>query len=133
MQVVGNIILALATFLFVLPLQLLIGDVGRKRHDGGAVWGASVELGPLWILLLVALLLVVARGGFDWLGLKRGPQYLVAFASGGALLGVTFFSFMGKFEHPNQLPWAARPFLGWALYLLPLLTIAFAAIELSPE
>jgi hypothetical protein len=131
MQIIGNIVLFLAAFLYLLPLQILIYDVGRKKDDGGALWAAIFVLVPLWILLTSALMLAAARGGFDWLPLKRGPQYLLACLSGVALLVLTFFSFLGKVEHPNQIPWAARPFSVWALYLFPLVVMGFAFLVLN--
>jgi len=132
MQLIGNIILSLAAFLYVLPLQLLMHDTGRRRDDGGALWGAIFLFVPLWSLLTIALLLATSRGGFDWLPMNRGPQYLLVFLSGVALLVVTLFSFLGKVEHASQLPWAAHMFRVWAAYVFPLLAMMFAFLVLNP-
>src|SRR5689334_21938208 len=105
MKILGNICVGLAGFLYLVPLQLMMSEVGRKRNDGGAVWGSIFVLAPLWILLTIAFLCVTARGGLDGFKLPRGPQYLLALVSGVALAVVTFFSVMGKVEHPNHLPW----------------------------
>ncbi len=132
MQIIGNIILALTAFFYALPLQLLMHEAGRRRDDGGALWGAIYVLVPLWSLLTITLLLATARGGFDWLPMSRSPQYVLVLASGLALLVVTFFSFLGKVEHPSQIPWAAHPFRTWAAYVFPLLAMAFAFLTLNP-
>jgi hypothetical protein len=133
MTILGNICLALAALIYALPLQLLMHDVAHKKNDGGGVWGAIILLAPLGILLVIAMMLATARGGFDWLPIRRGPQYLLVFASGVAIAVLLFFSFMGKLEHPNHLPLAARPFLNWAVYVFPLLLMAFAFLTLNPS
>ncbi len=133
MQIIGNITLALAAFFYTLPLQMLMYEAGRRRDDGGALWGAIFVLVPLWGLLTIALMLATARGGFDWLPLHRGPQYFLVLASGLALLVVTFFSFLWKVEPPSQIPWAAHMFRIWAVYVFPLLAIAFAFLTLNPS
>lgn len=132
MQIIGNIILALAGLLYAVPLQLLMHDAGHKRDDGGALWGAIFLFVPLWGLLTIALILATARGGFDWLPLNRGPRYFLVVLSGVALLIVTLFSFLGKVEHAGQLPWAALPFRIWATYVFPLVAMAFAFLVLNP-
>lgn len=131
MQPIGNIILSLAAFLYVVPLQMLMHEADLRR-EGGALWGNIFMFVPLWSLLTIALLLATARGGFDWLPMNRASQYFLIVASGLALLAVTFFSFLAKLEPANQLPWAAHPFRIWAAYVFPLLTLALAFFTLNP-
>ncbi|MBI1354374.1 MAG: hypothetical protein GC160_08510 [Acidobacteria bacterium] len=133
MRILGNILIALAGLLYLVPLQLMLSDAGRRRGDGGAVWGSIFVLTPLWLLLTAALLVAAGRGGFDWLPVKRGSQYALVLVSGIALLVVTFFSFMSKAEHISQLPWVVRLFTSWAVVLFPLVTMAFLAFALNPS
>lgn len=132
MQIFGNILLGLASFIYLLPLQLLLGAARRAtRNDGGAIWGAIFVFLPLWILLTVALSVATARGGLDWLPVRRGGQHALVVLAGLALLATSLFSVLGRVEEVSQLPVVSRPFLAWADLALPLVTIAFLLFTLN--
>ncbi|MBE2213093.1 MAG: hypothetical protein IAE82_04410, partial [Opitutaceae bacterium] len=132
MQIFGNILLGLASFIYLLPLQLLLGAARRAtRNDGGAIWGAIFVFLPLWILLTIALSVATARGGLDWLPVKRAGQHALVILAGLALLATSLFAFLGRVEEVSQLPVVSRPFLVWADLALPLITIAFLLFTLN--
>lgn len=134
MQILGNLLLALAGLLYVVPLQWVLAEAGRRRaRDGGAVWGALFILGPLWLLLGAALLISVGRGGLDPLPLGRGSQYALAGAAAVALAVVSFFSVMRRFEAPSQLPRATRPWGGWGVHVVTLVALGFAFLSVNPD
>lgn len=132
MQIFGNILIGLASFIYLLPLQLLLGAARRAtRNDGGALWGAIFVFLPLWLLLTLALSVATARGGLDWLPVKRGGQHALVILAGLALLATSLFAFLGRVEHVSQLPVVSRPFLAWADLALPLITIVFLVLTLN--
>ena len=132
MQILGNILLGLASFIYLLPLQLLLGEARRAtRQDGGALWGGIFVLVPLWLLLTIALSVVTARGGLDWLPVRRGGQHLLVVLAGLAMLTTSLFGFLGRVEHASQLPGVSRPFLGWADLVLPLVALVFLLLTLN--
>jgi hypothetical protein len=132
MQIFGNILIGLASFIYVLPLQLLLGEARRaSRNDGGALWGGIFVFLPLWLLLTIALSVATARGGLDWLPVKRGGQHALVILAGIALLATSLFGFFGRVENAGQLPVVSRLFLGWADLVLPLVTIAFLVLTVN--
>lgn len=133
MQILGNICLGLALFLYVVPLQMLLLEVGTRRDDGGGAWGAIFVLAPFWVLMTIGLLATTARGGLDWLGQARGLQYLYVIISCIALAVLTFFSLVGKMNPPSQMPVATRLFTGWAVYVFPLVMLGFGLLALNPN
>jgi len=134
MALLANICVGLAAFIYLVPLQILMHEANRKSADQtGSVWAAIFLLLPLGLLLAVALLGATARGGFDWLPIRRGPQYLVVLVAAVALTVVLFFSFAARIEHPNHLPWVSRPFHLWAVYVFPLVVMAFVVVAVNPS
>ena len=111
----GNALIGLGALFYLVPLQLICREAGRRRDDGGAAWAALFVLGPLLLDFCALLSMTVAGAAWDWLPLGRGFLYLLALATGVAVIAVMLFSFLGRVESPGQLPWAARPFLGWAV------------------
>ena len=130
MQFLGNVLLGLATLLYVYPLQVVLNDPAGRRADGGLVWGAIFALGPLWLLTALALETAVFRGGLDWTGWRRGWLAAAVPAACLALAATTFFSALGKWE--PQIPWAAKPLAGWAALVFPLAALAFAFLSVNP-
>src|SRR5262245_8996847 len=135
MTILGNICVALALVIFLVPLQLMVREPAARGGDGGGgiIWGAIFVLVPLWFLLTVALCAATARGALDWLTRPRAVQYLVVLASCAALAVVTFFSMALKHEPLSQVPWAARPFLGWAVLVFPPIVMSFCVLALNPS
>lgn len=131
MQLFGNILLGIASFVYLLPLQLLLGEARRARNDGGAVWGGILVLLPLWVLLTITLSIATARGGLDWLPARRGGVHTLVILAGLAMAVTSFFAFIGRVEHASQLPLVSRPFLGWADLVLPLVAIVFLLLTLN--
>jgi hypothetical protein len=133
-RIIGNISLLLAGFVYLVPVQMLLAETRRyKDHSGGAVWGGIFAFGPLFLLLALALLMAVQQGSLAWVRIPRGAQYSLAFVAAISLAALTFFSYLAKLEAPSQLPWVIRPFRGWALHVVPLITISFLAFALNPQ
>lgn len=134
MQILGNILLGLASLVYVLPLQLLLAEARRApRNDGSALWGGIFVFLPLWLLLTVALSVATSRGGLDWLPMRRGGQHALVIVAGFALLATSLFGFLGRVEHASQLPVVSRVFLGWADLILPLAALVFLLLTLNPS
>ena len=133
MQIFGNICLALALFIYAVPLQFVLHDNSGRRNDGSVIWAAIYFLVPLWFLLTLALCAATSRGGLDWLFRERAPQYLIVLASGVALLVVSVFSMIGKFEPPSQMPFASRFLSGWAVLMFPVVIMGFCLLALNPS
>jgi len=131
MQLIGNILIALASLVTLLPLPLLISEAKRARNDGSALWGGLFVLVPLWLLLTLALSVATARGGLEWLPVRRGSQHALVLLAGLALLATSFFAFIGRIEPGSQLPLVSRPFLAWADLVLPLVTIGFLMLTVN--
>src|SRR5262245_26281412 len=130
MTILGNICIALALFLYAVPFPLMLRDPSSHRNDGGAVWGAIFVLGPLWLLLTVALAVIAGKGGLGWAFKERGWQVAVAIMAGISLFLVTVISVLGRSEPASQLPWGARLFTSWAALVLPLVAIVFCLLAL---
>lgn len=128
MQTFGNLCLSLAAIVYLIPLQHLLLEVARKRDDGGAAIAGILVLGPMWLLLLIGMILATAQGGFDALPLRRGLQHALIIAATLALAVATFVSFTAHF----RTGWGTRLTLGLPVYLLPLITLALAALVLNP-
>ncbi|MBI1354280.1 MAG: hypothetical protein GC160_08035 [Acidobacteria bacterium] len=132
MQIVGNISLALAALLYFVPLQMVLQEGATRRNDGGHFWAAAFVLAPLWLLAAGGLEAAVWRGGLDWTGRGRGWQTAGVLLVCLALAVLTLFSYLGKLGGPEEMPWAARPFAGWAVLAFPLVTLLFGLLTLNP-
>ena len=129
MTILGNILLGLAALIYLVPLQFVLHDTSPKRNDGGGLlWAAIFLMVPLWFLLASALATATAKGGLDWTGRERALRYLLMLVCCLALMVVSGFSFVGKFEPPAQMPAISRSFAGWGVQLFPLITIAFCLL-----
>lgn len=133
LTLVGNGCLALAGLLFLYPILPMLQEPPRG-HDSatGLMMGLAMLLPPLWLLLSVALSVATARGAFEWLSVERGLQYGLVLAACLAMGIVTWFSGSFRGEADGQIPWAARAVIGWAVYVLPLLTIGIGVVVVNP-
>lgn len=131
MTIFGNILLGLAAFFYVLPLQLMLNETPRK-NDGGLIWAAIFVLVPLWIFLTSATCVATAKGALDWTGRERSTQYLLVIVAGLALMVATGFGLIYKFDPPAQMPAITRALAGWAVQIFPLVALAFVALALNP-
>lgn len=130
LQTIGNVCVGLAALVFLVPLQHLLWDYGRKHvnHDQW-VTPALFILIPLWLLLLIALLCVTASGGFDWLRLGRTVLDALTVAASLALAVVTFV-FIALYIRPGFTP---RLLYCPVIYLLPLATMLLVVLSLNPK
>lgn len=129
-QIIGNVCAALATFLFLFPLQKVLwahADKNPSTND----WVPSVLylLIPQWLLLLGALLCVTATGGFEWLRLGRTTLYTLTVAAAMALATVSFV-FIGLFIRPGFTPRGLYlPFI----YLVTFSTVLLVGLILNQK
>ncbi|MBL9174221.1 MAG: hypothetical protein JNL10_11845, partial [Verrucomicrobiales bacterium] len=86
-------------------------------------------LTPLWLLLMVAMLCVTARGGFDGLPLGRTSHY-VLIALGTLSLGALSFVFIGLYLRPGFIP---QGLFSPGIYLVPLSTVLLVVLSLNPR
>ena len=142
-QITGNVCVAIAALIFLLPLQKLLWDYAhQKEYSNGWESPALFIFIPLWLVLMGAMLCVTASGGFEWL------RVLCAVISGGArwlrfflhpvlltiaatlALGVVSFVFVALYIRPGFLP---RILFFPPIYLLPLITMLLAILSLNPK
>lgn len=132
MAVVGNLCLLLAVLVYLIPwLGLLLNNARGSDAGAGLLW-ASVWLGlPLGALLTGAWLAITSRGGMDWMMRERGAQYFAVLLVGlGFTVIVTMTSAL-RLEPTEQVPWAIRPLIPWAAWVLPAAMIAAATLALN--
>ncbi|MEZ6017660.1 MAG: hypothetical protein R3F49_21300 [Planctomycetota bacterium] len=129
-QVIGNVCVALAALIFLLPLRKLLRVYAHeKRYVNGGERAALFILIPLWLLLVGALLGVTASGGFDWLRLGRPTLYALS-AAATLALGVASFGLVAFFLRPGFIPQGV--FLP-PIYCIFIATMLVAVLGLNPQ
>ncbi|ATC64463.1 hypothetical protein CMV30_11135 [Nibricoccus aquaticus] len=132
MTILANILLGLAAFLYLVPLQIFLRQpIVHSGHAAGGVIAFVFVTIPLWVTIFLAWCVPLSRGQFDWLGGGRGWQSLVLFVTFLALTFVTSLAAMLR-EDP-QIPWALRPVMTWGIYVLPPLAILASFALLNPS
>lgn len=128
-QTLGNICIGIAAFVVLVPLHRLLGEyAGKFPSDNQWVPAALYIIGPLWLLLLGALLSMTGSGGFDWLRFGRPVLYVLTVASAVALAGVSFVS-IAMYIRPGFTP---RGLYVPVIYLVPLATMVLVVLSLNP-
>lgn len=129
-QTIGNICVAIAALIFLLPLQSRLWAYAQK-HLSNSEWVTPVLfiLIPLWLLLMAALLCVTASGGFDWLRLGR-PALHTLTVSATISLGVVSFVFIALYIRPGFSP---RIISTPVIYLVPFATMLLVVLSLNPK
>lgn len=129
-QVIGNVCVAIATLVFLMPLQKLLRSwVRRETSNNQWVTPTLVILIPIWLLLMGALLCVTASGGFDWLRLGRPALY--AFTVGATLgLAIVSFVFIALYLRPGFTP---RGLYSPVIYLVHFATVLLVVLSLNQE
>jgi len=131
MIILGNILLGLAAFIYLVPLQIFLRQpIVHGGHAAGGVIAFVFVTIPFWVTIFLAWCVVLARGEFHWLGGGRGWQFLVILTASLALMVVTSLAAMLR-EDP-QIPWALRPVMPWGIYVLPLFALLATLCLLNP-
>ena len=129
---VGNVCIGLATLIYVLPVQVLLLELRRKRGGDGSILGGVLAaigiLVPMWLLMIAALLCVTAVGGLAWLPLTGGGLYTFSVL---ALLAMAVVSF-ARFETVPNASRVTRLIADSFIHLFPLATILLVASTLNP-
>ena len=129
-QIIGNVCVAIAAFMVLLPLQSLLSKFAPMHlSDDRWVTPALFILVPLWLVLMVALLCVTASGGFDWLRLGRPALYALTVGATVAV-GAAAFAFIGLYLRPGFMP---RIFFSAPLYLVHFVTMLLVILSLNPK
>ena len=129
-QLIGNVCAALATLVFLIPLQRFLLEWARREASNDQwVTPALYHLVPIWLLLMVALLCVTASGGFDWLRLDRPALYMLTVAAAGALAVVSFV-LIAFYIRPGFTP---RVLYSPVLYLVTFSTVLIVVVSLNPK
>ena len=129
-QSIGNVCVAIAALIFLLPLHYLLWHYARK-HLSNSEWvtPALTTLIPLWLMLMVALLCVTASGGFDWLRLGRPALYTLTVATS-LTLAVVSFGLIGSYIRPGFAP----SFISYPpLFLVNCGTMLLIILSLNPK
>lgn len=129
-QIIGNVCTALATILFLFPLQKLLWAHAAKNPSTND-WVAPVLclLVPQWLLQMGGLLCVTATGGFDWLRLGRATLYTLTITAGLALAVVSFV-FIALYIRPGFSP---RFLYVPMIYGVPLATGLLVVLSLNQK
>ncbi|MBL9171166.1 MAG: hypothetical protein JNN07_25770 [Verrucomicrobiales bacterium] len=129
-QIIGNVCVALAALVFLLPLQRLLWDYADKHlNDDRWVTPVLFSLIPLWLLLMVALLCMTASGGFDGLRLGRPALYTLTVGASVALAVATFV-FIALYMRPGFTP---RVIYTPGIYLIPFATGFLVLLSLNQK
>lgn len=130
MLIFGNLCLCLAALIYLVPWQLVLNEVPRGPDAGmGMFWGTVIIGLPLGLLLTFGWAAVVARDGMQWLTQARALQYLAVLTGGMAVTVVIGLAAAMRTE--PQIPWAIRPFVPYAAWVLPPLLIATGIFVLN--
>ena len=129
-QITGNVCAGIAVVLLLFPLRGVLEEYARL-HLSDDRWVAPIlyVLIPLWLLLMVEMFCVTARGGFDGLPLGRTSQH-VLIALGTLSLGALSFVFIGLYMRPGFTP---RALYSPVIYLVPLSTVLLGVLSLNPR
>ncbi len=132
MTILGNILLGIASFLYLVPLQILLRKpiVTTGNESVGVVLFVFVTV-PFWLMLFLGWCILLSRDKFEWLGGGRGWQFSVLLLTGLALTVVTSMAAMLRGD--PQVPWALRPLMPWGIYLLPVFAIIATLLMLNPS
>lgn len=129
-QITGNVCVALAALVCLLPLQRVSGEyAARYLSDDRWVTPVLYSLIPLWLLLMVALLCMTASGGFDSLRLSRPVLYALTVGASSALAVATFV-FIGLYIRPGMMP---RVLFVPGIYLIPFATGLLVVLSLNQK
>lgn len=125
---IGNVCVALAAFVLLLPLRAVIRDYARLYlSDDRWTRPVLLRLIPMWLLLMGALLCMTAGGGFDTLPLGRPVLHALAVAASGAL-ALLHFVFIALYIRPGMMP---RAIFAPAMYLTPISTGLLVVLSLN--
>ena len=132
MTILGNILLSLASFLYLVPLQILLRKpiVTTGNDSVGVVLFVFVTV-PFWLMLFLNWCILLTRGRFDWFGGGRGWQFSVILLTWLALTVVTSLAAMLRGD--SRIFWALRPLMPWGIYLLPLFALVATLLMLNPS
>ena len=129
-QTVGNICSGLATLAVFWPLARLLREyAGKYPSNDQWVTGALFVVGPLWLLLMGALLSMTASGGFDGLRLGRPTLYGLTVAAAVALAAASFVS-IAFYIRPGFTP---RGLYVPLIYVVPLATALLVVLSLNAK
>lgn len=132
MLLFGNICLCLAALIYLVPWQWVLNEAPRGPDAGmGMFWGTLIIALPLGLLLAFGWAAVVARDGMQWLTQARALQYLAVLAGGIAITVVIGLAAAMRTEPATQIPWAIRPLVPYAAWVLPPVLIAAGIFVLN--
>jgi len=130
-NILGNISLGLAAVLYLFLPFIANPGPGRGESTMGTAFGIAFVLIPLWLFLATGLCVAAFNGGLDWITDSRGLQYLLIVVTCLSLLVVTWMSGAISNEPSDQVPWAAKPFLHWAIYVFPIVVLVVAVLAVN--
>jgi hypothetical protein len=128
----GNVWLGLATLFYAGVLFVDFQTAGLSKSDQSAFWLLGALLPALWFFLAMALCASVAKGGLDWLKAPRGGQIALVVVACVSFAVVTWLSGVLRGEPADQIPWGMRPLISWAIWVFPLVVLAFCVLTIHP-
>ena len=131
MKILGGACAGVGALLYLVSLRLAAGmPASRGESTMGTAFSLAFVLIPLWAFLAISLSVATAGGGLDWLSVPRGVQYLSAVGICLAMAVVSWFAWAMAPEPSDQIPWAVRPLVPWAAYVLAPAVLLFVAAAL---
>jgi hypothetical protein len=131
MTIIGNILLVLAS---LVVLALNTGSLAKAppQNDGAVGWGWSIIILNLILigLIILASLIIGAKGGFEWVSAKKSSRFtLVAIG----LLAALFTSALSSFfrYEPGPVPVLIKAYSSFAPLVIPGLMIFAGFIILN--
>lgn len=126
----GNILIGIATLLYVGILMLIFSSQSRSGQEGVG-YGMAMIIANFGFVLCLGIVtgIIGSKGGFSWVGSEGVPRILMV--STGfivAMTGIVFFSFIKGSENPKNFMEHTVRFVP---IVLPLLLLASAAILIN--
>jgi hypothetical protein len=132
MNIIGNLLLVIATFLFLGILSLVFGKDPRGSSDGlmGYGWGMIIlNLGFAVIMILVSLI-IGFKGGFDWVAKTTSSRFWMVTV--GLLGAVITAGLSGLFKFENgPVPMVIRSLSSFGPILIPVVLIGAGFILMN--
>lgn len=130
MSILGNIFLVISLFFYCFFLYSVYGEESKQSHDGGygilVLWFSLIFTG----LMLVVMIAVTAKGGFDWVAINPVSRNLIVFV--GFLCSMVVMSLSAMFRNEGgPVPFPMNYLVNHAAIWIPVVLFMSSFILLN--
>lgn len=121
----ANVAIVLAAVIYFWPLQLLLRRAEPRgvREISRYIRSSLLLVLSFWLCVGCALLMAAQGNRLRWLPGRINAEYLQVILCCLAMMVVTGFSVVLRHEPKSQVPWALRPFIHWAAFVVPVIVL----------